>query len=265
MIKTLVDLNENLASSIALRYASHLSKLVELQMQIIHVEEVDHEQRAGGSGWVRKTWERGVKDAGAAAISRLLKTEKVDCTFAVAPRIGIGDHDSEILEELIVSGHELFIEGIISTSKIGDFYKLITNKLFSKAPCPMLIVKNLIINNKVTLICGDGVDHQSMITQFSKIFRGAKLDLELIYYKFQESKELLFLDKSEAGSVLTEAETILAAAGLMVGNSTVVCGSPEQGGDYLGNCGLVVSTFPTRKGPRMELLANSPAPLLLCR
>jgi hypothetical protein len=265
MIKTLVDLDENLASSIALRYVSHLSKVINLQMQIIHVEEIDPGQNAGGSGWVRRTWEKGVQDAGAAAISRLLKTEKVDCTFAGVPRIGIGDHDDEILEELVTSGHELFIEGTISTSKTGDFYKLITSKLFAKSPCPMLIVKNLIINDRVTLICGDGADHRSMIAQFGKIFQGAKLDLELIYYKFQESKELLVLDKSEAGSILTEAAELLALGGLAPNSIKVLCGSPEQGGDYLSNCGLAVSTFPTRKGPRMELLANAPAPLLLCR
>lgn len=265
MLKTLVDLDENLASSIALRYASNLGKLLNLHMQIIHVEEIDQAQHAGGSGWVRRTWEKGVEEAGGAAISRLLKTEKVDCLFAAAPRIAIGNHDDEVLEELITSGHELYIAGIISTSKVGDFYKLINTKLFAKSPCPMLIVKNLIINEKVVLICGDGVDQQSMIAQFIKIFAGAPIELELIYYKFQESAELLVLDKSEAGSVLLEAEKLLAAAGLVPKSSQVLCGSPEQGGDYLSSCGLAVSTFPTRKSPRMELLANAPAPLLLCR
>jgi hypothetical protein len=237
-----------------------------LRLQIIHVEEIDPSQNsAAGSGWVRKTWEKGVMDAGAGAISRLLKTEKVDCAFAAGPRISIGDHDDEILEELVTFGHDLFIEGIISTSKVADFYKLITSKLFAKSPCPMLIVKNLIINNKVTLICGDGVDHQRLIAQFSKIFQGAAIDLELIYYRFQESKELLVLDKSEAGSVLTEAAELLRSAGLAPNSIKVLSGSPEQGGDYLSNCGLAVSTFPTRKSPRMELLANAPAPLLLCR
>lgn len=265
MIKTLVGLDENLASSIALRYASHLSKLLKLEMQIIHVEEIDQDQHSGGSGWVRRTWEKGVEDAGLAAISRLLKTEKVDCLFAAAPRIAIGNHDDAVLEELRTYGHQLFIEGVISTSKIGDFYKLITSKLFAKSPCPMLIVKNLIVNNKVALICGDGVSYQSMIPQFIKIFKGADIDLELIHYKFMESNELLFQDKGEAGSALVEVEELLTTAGLAPQNSTVLCGTPEQGGDYLGSCGLAVSTFPTRKGPRMELLANAPSPLLLCR
>lgn len=266
MIKTLVDLDENLASSIALRYVSHLSKVVDLQMQIIHVEEIDPGQNsAAGSGWVRKTWEKGVMDAGGAAITRLLKTEKVDCNFAAAPQIAIGDHDDEVLEELVTSGHELFVEGIISTSRVADFYKLISSKLFAKSPCPMLVVKNLIINNKVTLICGEGVEHQTMIARFGKIFQGAAIDLELVYYKFQESKELLILAKSEAGSVLDEAAEQLSAIGLPPNSIKVLSGSPEQGGDYLSNRGLAVSTFPTRKGPRMELLANAPAPLLLCR
>lgn len=265
MIKALIDLDENLASSIALRYAAHLSKLLKLQMQIIHVEEIDQDPLSSGTGWVHRTWEKGVEEAGAAAISRLLKTEKVDCLFAGVPRIAIGSHDDEILEELRTSGHQLFIEGIISTSKTDDFYDLISTKLFAKSPCPILIVKNLIINNKVTLLCGDGVNHQSMIPQFIKIFQGAKIDIELICYKFMESNDLILKDKSEAGSVLAEAEELLNAAGMAPMESRVLCGSPEQGGDYLSSCGLTVSTFPTRKSPRMELLANAPSPLLLCR
>ncbi|MDD5758894.1 MAG: hypothetical protein PHI06_07400 [Desulfobulbaceae bacterium] len=265
MIKALVDLDENLASSIALRYVSHLSTLLDLQVQIIHVEEIDRGEHASGSGWVRRTWEKGVEDAGAAAIHRLLKTEKVDCSLAAVPRIAIGSHDDAVLEELRSYVYDLFIKGIVSTSKVGDFYQLIETKLFTSCSCPMLIVKNLIINNKVVLLCGDGVDLQSLIPQFVRICSGADLDLELIYYKFQENNELLFLDKSEAGSVLLEAEEMLRAAGLVPTSSKVLSGSPEQGGEYLSSCGLAVSTFPTRKGPRMELLANAPSPLLLCR
>ncbi len=265
MIKTLIDLDENLASSIALRYASHLSRLLDLQMQIIHVEEVDPNQQSGGSGWVRRTWEKGVQEAGSAAIRRLLKTEKVKCTFAAAPRIVIGDHDYEILDELVTCGHDLFIAGNLNTSRVDDFYDLITSRLFAKSPCPMLIVKNLIINDKVALICGDGVDHQKMVPQFIKIFAGCRPEIDLIYYKFQESNELLFLDKSEAGSILAEVEELLGTAGLAPHRSRVLCGTPEQGADYLSSCGLAVSTFPTRKSPRMELLAHTPSPVMLCR
>lgn len=265
MIKALVDLDENLASSIALRYVSHLSTLIDLRVQIIHVEEIEAGEHTSGSGWVRKTWEKGVADAGAAAIHRLLKTEKVDCSLTAVPRITIGSHDDELLEELRTYAYDLFVRGMVSTSKVGDFYQLITAKLFANCSCPMLIVKNLIINNKVVLLCGDGVDLQSLIPQFVKIYSGAELDLELIYYKFQDNNELLFFDKSEAGSVLLEAEEMLRTAGMAPTRSKVLSGSPEQVGEYFSSCGLVVSTFPTRRGPRMDLLANAPSPLLLCR
>ena len=57
MIKTIVSLDTNLASSIALRYACRLANLIETELHTIHVKEPDSEGSSPGSGWVRKTWE----------------------------------------------------------------------------------------------------------------------------------------------------------------------------------------------------------------
>ncbi|MBU0966425.1 MAG: hypothetical protein KKA54_08590 [Proteobacteria bacterium] len=267
MIKTLLSLDENLASSIALRYAFHQANLIPaMKLQAIHVEEPDNNKKhSAGSGWVRRTWEKGMEAAGADEVNRLLKTENVSCTFVGPPKVFVGDRQDEILEELVIGGYDMYMEGDLNTSVVADFNNLITSDLYRKSPCPMMIVKNLITSNCAGLLCGDGVDHQKLITNYLKVFKNSGLELDLLYYKFQENDEVIFQDKEEAGSILIEAEKTLEAAGMHARRSQVISGSPERVGDYLRNYFLVASTFPSRKGPRLELLAHVLAPVFLCR
>jgi hypothetical protein len=265
MIRGLIYLDENLASSIALRYASHLTELIQLQLQTIHVEEPDRKQHSAGSGWVRRTWERGLQESGLQMVQRLLNTEKVRCTFAGPPKVLVGDRENEILEELRIGGYDLFLEGNLNTADEADFHDLISSRLYTKMACPVMIVKNMLVTEKIVILCGDGVNHRRLIPQFLKIMNGARFDLELLYYKYQENEEPLFLEKSAAGGFLEEAEAILTDNSWPPSRSRVLTGTPEQVGDYLRNYGLVVSTFPARKSPRMETLAHAPATVLLCK
>lgn len=267
MIKALLSLDENLASSIALRYACQQSSLVPaMKLQAIHVEEPDHNgKHSAGSGWVRRSWEKGLAAAGADEVNRLLKTENVSCPFIGPPKVFVGNRQGEILEELVTGGYDMYMEGDLTTSVAADFNQLISSDLYRKSPCPVMIVKNLITSNCAGLLCGDGVDHRKLIAGFLKVFKNTGLELDLLYYKFQEQDTVIFQDKEEAGSVLTEAEKILAAAGMPARRSQVLSGSPERVGDYLRNYFLVASTFPSRKSPRLELLAHVLAPVFLCR
>jgi hypothetical protein len=266
MIKSLLALDENLASSIALRYASKMGELLPLQLQASHVEIPDEKlQPAGGEGWVRRTWEKGLQDAGLLAIQRLLNTEKVFCPFIGAPKVFVGDRDSTLLEELRTGNYDLFIEGNLNTSNIHDFYKLISSRLYAKAPCPIMVVKNLVTNNHVALLCGDGVDHLTFIPQTLRILSSDDIDFSLLYYRFQENEKPVFMDKHEAGSTLLEAEAILQENQKRPLSSEVISGTPEQVASLLRKYSVVASSFPTRKGPRLELLAQCPSPVLLCK
>jgi hypothetical protein len=265
MIRGLIYLDENLASSIALRYASHLAELIQLQLQTIHVEAPDRKQHSAGSGWVRRTWEKGLLESGLQKVQRLLNMEKVQCTFSGPAKVFVGDREDEILEELRIGGYDFFLEGSLNTADEADFYDLIGSRLYTKMTCPVMIVKNMLVTDKTLLLCGDGVDHRKLIPQFLKITDKARFDLELLFYKYQENKEPLVLEKSAAGGFLEEAETILNDNGWVPSRSQVLTGTPEQVGDYLRNYGLVVSTFPTRKSPRMETLAHAPSTILLCK
>lgn len=265
MIKTLLSLDENLSSSIALRYACQQADTVSMQLQAIHVEEPDSKRHSAGSGWIRRTWEKGLMEAGADEVSRLIKTENVNCSFIGPPKVFVGDKHSEVLEELTLGSYDLFMEGDLNTSNVTDFNSLLSSKLYRKSPCPVLIVKNLVMSKRAALVCGSDVDHEKLLNSFLKIFRKSGHEIDLLYYRFLESDTIEFLEKQEAGSALTDMEKELKAAGLTPERSAVVCGSPEKVGDYLRSYSLVASTFPTRKGHRQELLAHIPAPVFLCR
>lgn len=267
MIKTLLSLDENLASSIALRYACQQANILPaMKLQAIHVEEPDNNKKHSiGSGWVRRTWEKGLEAAGIDEVNRLLKTENVNCPFVGPPKVFVGERQGEILEELVIGGYDMYMEGDLNTTVVADFNDLITSDLYRKSPCPVMIVKNLITSNCVGLLCGDDVDHHKLIENYLKVYKGSDLDIELLYYKFQEQDTVIFQDKEEAGSILTEAAKVLEAAGMQAKRIQVLSGSPERVGDYLRNYFLIASTFPSRKGPRLELLAHVLAPVFLCR
>lgn len=264
MKKILLNIDENLASSIALRYIGQLAEILPLQVQVIHVEEPDPKQKIAGTGWVQKTWEKGIEEAGMQTVLRLIKTENPSCDFPYRPKIFVGNKEDNILDELR-TGYDLFLEGNLNTSNVNDFFELITSRLYRKTPCPALIVKNFVTTHKGVLLVGDGVPPDRIAAQFMNFSKNAKFEFELFYYKFQESDKLAFQDKSEGGSNLAQTENLLMENGCNIQTTKVISGTPEQAAALFREYGLAFSTFPTRKSPLMELLAHIPTPLLLCR
>jgi len=265
MIKALLYVEENLASSIALRYAANtLPKLSNVEVHLAHVEEPADRQQAG-TGWVRRTLEKSLHETGREVVMRLLTAEKLSTSFEGALKVFVGDREREILEELRVGVYDLYIEGNVSTFNPRVFYHIITSRLYASAPCPVMMVKNLAVNNTVALLLGDGVNHEVLAERFVGLTADRETEVELVFYKFQEQAELSFLDRGEGGNALPAVEKILHEAGKEVRQCHVISGTPEKAGIFLEDFALVASTFPTRKDPRMEVLANTTASLFLCR
>ncbi len=262
-MKALLYLNEDLASSIALRYADYLCSAADVKLHIIHIEEPDTKQQAG-TGWVRRTWETGMQETGAQVVKRIIKTENVKCTFAAPPKIIVGDKEFETLRELRMGGFDLYMEGHLDTSSTDDFYKLVSSKLYKQAPCSVLMVKNLTVSKTAAIFLADAVDHRRVVDRYQKLFKNSKFDTDIIYFKFRDQDELSFMDVSEGGSILTETEDLLKVSGITVNKTSVICGTPEQTGDFLRNYAFVAANLPVRKSLRTEVLATTPASVLLC-
>ncbi len=262
MLKTLLYINENLASSIALRFTDYLNKFTPLSLYVTHVEEPDEKEQVG-TGWVRRTWEDGVASSGKRLIDRMLRTENIDCPLAGRPKVFVGDRDKEITYELRNNLYKLYIEGYLNTDDHDQFYELISSSLYTDTACPALVVKNLSISTKCALLCADSVDPKVLVEKSMAILGDSSFDFDIVYFKFNENDQLATLAQQDGGSLLVETESLLAKAGKSVNNITVLSGTPEQVGDYLKDYALVVSTLPTRKSMRMYVLANSLASVLL--
>ncbi len=264
MLKTLLYINEDLASSIALRYTDYLNKFVKLSLFVTHVEEPDDKDKVG-TGWVRRTWEDGVTSSGGRLIDRMLRTENIDCHLAGRPKVFVGDREREIVYELRSGSYKLFIQGYLNTSDSDGFFELVSSPLCTDAPCPVLVVKNLTISKKCVLLCGDSVDPGILVEKSMAVLGDSAFSFDIIFYKFREHENLQVLDRAEGGSTLNDVETLLADAGHNADKTTVLAGTPEQVGDYLKEYALVVSTLPTRKCMRMHVLANSLASVMFVR
>ncbi len=262
MLKTLLYINENLASSIALRFTDYLNRFTKLSLYVTHVEEPDKKEQVG-TGWVRRAWEEGVNSNGKRLIDRMLRTENIDCPLAGRPKVFLGDRDKEITYELRNNQYNLFVEGFLNSDDHEQFYDLISSTLYTDMACPALIVKNLSISKKCALLCADSVDPKLLVEKCMPVLEESSFTLDIVYFKFKENEQMITLKKEDGGSHLQETEALLAKAGKSVENTIVLSGTPEQVGDYLKDYALVVSTLPSRKSMRMYVLANSLASVLL--
>ncbi len=264
MAKALLYLDENLASSIALRYVDYLSSLLYLETFIIHVVEPDEKEQAG-TGWVRRSWETGILESGQATISRLLKTEKVKCTFSGPPKIKIGDREREILQELRVGAYDLFIEGHLPISKSENFFELLESDLYKNVPCSILCVKNLSVSKTIGVLIGNGVQTNPIILTLDKLIKNSEMEIELIHYKFKDVDTLEFESNKEAEILIEESRNFFSQKGLNISNAHAVTGTPEALGDFMINYAFVACSFLPRKSLISEALAQSPNSVLLCK
>jgi hypothetical protein len=275
MIKTLISLNADLASSIAFRYCCRLTEFVDMKLQAIHVEEP--EGSPPGSGWVQSTWEEGLRHTAKEEISQLIKTEKSSCPRLDAPIIRIGEREDEVLHEIKEESYDLFIEGVLNSFNAVNFNKKVRSKLYTHAPCPIILVKNLVGLKSVALLLSDETDLKPLILTFLKIFRKSELAIDLVCFTFQKSGRAGVMKKIEASSapgqenankMFGAARTMLAGNGWERKENWIVKDTPKRIGDFLVDYSLVAACIPRNAEKRnrvMELLSRVPSAILLCR
>ena len=266
MLRTLVYLDADLASSIALRYACQLTHIINMQLHTVHVEEPDQDGYAPGTGWVRRTWESAMIKTGEFEIAQLIKAEKSSCPILGAPKMLVGERENEILREIQRESYDLFVEGSLHSFTPKKLFDKIHSRLYRHIPCPVIVVKNLIDLEKIGLIVRDEIESKQLVSMFLKIFSGAKLNLDLIYCEFQESGKLSSKGRADANGTLNAVENILIEQNWHPEDCRTLQGSPEEIGDVLRNYGLVASPLHhsiSKKSNWFQLMSHIPSPILI--
>jgi hypothetical protein len=267
MIKTLVSVDADLPSSIALRYACQLANLIEMELQTIHVEEADDEGYSPGTGWVRRTWEQGLLETAQGEIAQLFKAERHSCPSLAPPKILIGDHEGQIVQELEHGSYDLFIEGVLYSFSSTNFYKMITSKLFKKAPCPLILVSNLADLKRALLLLEESVDFHQVISTFLRLFGKGDITLDLFYCQLEVAHEPISQEGQDPETTLQAARKMLADQGREPNESRIVRGAPKKLGESFSDYGLVASSIDphaSKKSPFLELLSDVKSAVLLC-
>jgi hypothetical protein len=265
MLKTLVSLNADLASSIALRYACQMANIVGMELQSIHVEEPGAEGQPPGTGWVRRTWEQALLKTGEEEIAQLIEAERSSCPPLPPTKMFIGDREEEIFHELERESYDLFVEGTLYTFSPANFYKKIRSRLYRSSSCPIILVKNLMNLTRVVLLFGLGVDPSSVVGTFLKTFEGAEVDVDLFYYKFPQGGATPLQEEKDPDIILSTARKLLADGGRTSKEYRVIQDAPEKLRDLFKDYGLVVSSvqrIANKKSPLTELLHRIPSPIL---
>ncbi len=271
MIKGLIYLNADLASSIALRYVCQLANMKEMVIDSIHVEETAQDAHTPGTGWVRKTWEKGVKENAGQQILQLVNAEKRSCVCLSDPAIVVGDHEAEIKSAIGLNAYDFFVEGLLQSFSSMNFKEKILSKLYKNIPCPVLLVKNLVDINKVAIIIDKKENAEAFIASFKKIISDTGLICDLVKCELSSAssdarvKEITdgHDDDIDYVKALIDKET-----GISLGKSIKIVGRPVEVADYLCDYGLVVVPVDktiSKKAPMLEMMARITSALLICR
>jgi len=265
MIKVMVSLDADLASSIALRYACQLTGISEMELQPIHVEQADRGGGSPGSGWVRKTWETALMETGLEEISHVIDAERNSCGPLLPPKLCIGDREDEILRELVRGDYDLLVEGALQSFTSANFSAKLRSHLYRHAPCPIILVRNLVQIQKVALLLTEDQNPAALIDFYYKLFGESSLSLEIIYCQFPSLASFGRVDAQAPQRALDAAQKELADRGQEPDRIKVLAERPAKAAELMRDYGLVMASLGKqhRKGPFGKLLAQSPSPTML--
>lgn len=181
MIKTLVSIEVDLASSLAVRFACQLGGLMEIEIHPVYVKESPPHESVMGAGWASRTWEREMIEQGKEEISELISAEKDFCPVLGEPRVIYGDREAELLKMTHLENFDLYVEGVHFPWTPGDLYKRIHSKLYQKLPSTPVLVRTLRKIDHVLLLCLDVAGTEALCALFQKIWKNCPVPLTLAY------------------------------------------------------------------------------------
>lgn len=261
MLKALIPVELTLASNIALRYLCQKSRLLGVGVQPIHVEEPDNKPHSSETGWIRKSWESGLRQAGLEEVQRILNSERLDCFVMPQPIVSIGSREDKILEELRIGGYDLFVEGEVANFNTGEFRKRLKSKLYRQMPCPVLIVRNMIQSDKVVLLLDEKTDPEHIVERFCHFFDNPEVVFDVCAYGMDDLHQQFSPD-----AMLAETVRLLEARGYAPDRSFALLSTADSAVQVLHDYGMLVANMDrrsTRKAALTEVLGRVSCPILL--
>jgi hypothetical protein len=170
VIKTLVSVDVDLVSSLALRFACQLGGLLPLEVQPMYVKEVSSPETVMHVGWASRTWEREMVQEGKEEISELISAEQDYCPVLKEPKVAYGDRETELLKVIQSDGFGLYVEGGHTPWNAAALHKQLHSKLHQRLQCPVVIVRALRKLEEVLVLCLDPEGTTALARLFGRLW-----------------------------------------------------------------------------------------------
>lgn len=258
MIKTLVAIEVDLASSLAIRYACQLGSLIELELHPVYVKEPPPEVPAIGTGWVRHTWEREILEMGKEEIQEMLAGEMESCPQLQEPRVLYGDRQYELLKIMEHEPFDLYVEGAPYPFTPVNIQRRLNARFYQRVGTPLIWLRILRKINQVLVPCFDPAGARSANQTLQKIWAGCSTPLHFC---------LAPGTGDEVQQVVLQGRETLQAAGcqtLLREDCPMAGGGPAP--EAMKDYGLVVVALERavkKDSPRLQWLAQVKSPLML--
>ena len=264
MIKTLVTVEMDLASSFAVRYACRLGQHIKMELHPVYVKSAPSMEPATGVGWAPHTWQRELIRMGKEEIQEMLAAEVDSCPVMQEPKVVYGDRESELLKIVEQQAINLYVEGAPQHFTPRTIFKSLRSKFYQRLDRPFIWVRTLRKIDQVFVLCHDVTGVRTLVRTLGRMWQGCRVPLHLA---FPEG-----VGKSEAGpeaplrEVVGKARVELEAEGcgpFLEVPFAPVSGTPPPG--IADEYGLIVVTLERelrKDSPHLKWISEAKVPLM---
>jgi hypothetical protein len=179
MTKTLVAIEVDLASSMAIRYACDLGNLIPMELYPVYVKAPPPEVPVTGTGWVRHTWEREIVEMGREEIHEMLASEQESCPRLQEPWVIYGDRDYELLKIVGAESFDLYVEGAPFPFNPLNIQRRLHSKFYQKLSCPLIWLRVLRKIHQAMVVCPDLTGAQMALRAVTKLWPGCSVPVHI--------------------------------------------------------------------------------------
>jgi len=264
VIKTLVAVEMDLASSFAIRYACRLGQHIKMKLHPVYVKSAPSMEPTTGVGWAPHTWQRELIQMGKEEIQEMLASEMDSCPVMEEPRVVYGDRGIELLRMVKQEAIDLYVEGAPQHFTPPTLSKTLRSKFYQRLDRPFIWVRTLRKLDRVFVLCRDVTGVRTLVRALGRMWQGCRVPLHLA---FPEG-----VGKGEAGpeallrEVVGKARVELEAEGcspLLEIPFASVSGAPPTG--IADEYGLIVVTLERelrKDSPHLKWISEVKVPLM---
>jgi len=242
VIRTLVSIDVDLASSLAIRFACQLGGLMKMEINPVYVKESVPHESAVGAGWVSRTWEREMIEEGKKEIAEMIASERNFCPILNEPKVVYGDREAELLKIMLGARFDLYVEGVHFFWNPGEIHKRLHAKFYQRLEHPLVLVRALREVNEVLVLCLNKKGTQTVSEAFKQIWKGNSTPLKLVCVPQSSASRL----HDELLKTVRDGADLLTQSGCSVSVEDAVSPTPESLKGMLNNYGLVAIAIDRR-------------------